>query len=51
MASTRTEIEVNRFKKEARRPSAADTEEDGQTQNCADREAYVITTLANRILI
>jgi hypothetical protein len=44
-------IEVNRFHKEARRPSAADSEGDGQTQNCADREAYVTTTAPQAELI
>ena len=44
-------FEVNRFQKEARRPSAADSEGDGQTQNCADREAYVTTTAPQAELI
>ena len=37
-------FEVNRFWKEARRPSAADSADDGQTQKAQKSEAYVTVT-------
>jgi len=45
---TRAEIEVDRFGKETRRPSTADTELDGQTRKAPKSEAYVTTSIGGR---
>lgn len=44
MVRKSVQIEWNRFRKEARRPSAADSADDGQTEKAQKSEAYVTVT-------